>query len=300
MARKGAPLWLGPGWLRDDTVTSSSCVKLRLTKPRRSAGSNVIEDVGDAASRMGPLSCWCASKRCWSEAPDSQGAQGAAQGPSADGSCPAVAQRGEPGRQHRLQRRERLVELRSRGGDDGRRDPGAATANRAQPRLPSALLPRLDSAPWDDPNARTLCFRLDGKEAGPDAPRYLLFLVLNPDDRTRRGSLPPPPARNQWHHVVDTSLPSPLDHSDPSNPKRPSAVLGSRPFARRPSTPRAGRGVSVVRCESHVTDRCAPLRRTATALRIAAAPASRLWSVPRRSRAETSDSIPDRARARAR
>jgi len=72
----------------------------------------------------------------------------------------------------------------------------------------------LDPAPWDDPNARTLCFRLDGKEAGPDAPRCLLFLVLNPDDRTRRVSLPPLPAGDRWHRVVDTSLPSPLDFAD--------------------------------------------------------------------------------------
>jgi len=72
----------------------------------------------------------------------------------------------------------------------------------------------LDPAPWEDPNARTLCFRLDGKEAGPDAPRCLLFLVLNPDDRTRRVSLPLPPAGDRWHRVVDTSLPSPLDFAD--------------------------------------------------------------------------------------
>ena len=66
-------------------------------------------------------------------------------------------------------------------------------------------------APWGDPNARTLCFRLDGKEAGKRAPKSLFFFVLNADHETKRVSIPAAPSGDRWYRVVDTSLPSPLD-----------------------------------------------------------------------------------------
>ncbi|HPY20485.1 MAG TPA: glycogen debranching protein GlgX [Polyangiaceae bacterium] len=68
----------------------------------------------------------------------------------------------------------------------------------------------LDPVPWGDPNARTLCFRLDGKEAGAEAPRKLLFFILNSDQRGKYVRLPVA-SLGRWHRVVDTSLPPPMD-----------------------------------------------------------------------------------------
>jgi isoamylase len=72
----------------------------------------------------------------------------------------------------------------------------------------------LTSAPWGDPNARSLCYQLDGKEAGPDAPPHLLFVALNADDQLAHVRLPPPPSGERWRRVVDTCLPPPLDFAE--------------------------------------------------------------------------------------
>ena len=64
----------------------------------------------------------------------------------------------------------------------------------------------LDS-PWVDPRGSTICYQLDGKEGGPDAPPCLLFFILNAAASLERVLLPPAPFRERWYRVVDTSLP---------------------------------------------------------------------------------------------
>jgi glycogen operon protein len=61
---------------------------------------------------------------------------------------------------------------------------------------------------WDDPEARTLCFQLDGREVPSPLGDYRLFFVLNADHRLQRITLPPLPAGMQWLRVIDTSLPA--------------------------------------------------------------------------------------------
>ncbi|MFW5740554.1 MAG: glycogen debranching protein GlgX [Myxococcota bacterium] len=75
--------------------------------------------------------------------------------------------------------------------------------------------PDLEPASWSDPEARTLCYRLDGREAGPDAPPCMLFIVLNAEDALVRVGLPPLGRGERWYRVVDTSLASPHDFVDP-------------------------------------------------------------------------------------
>jgi glycogen operon protein len=66
--------------------------------------------------------------------------------------------------------------------------------------------PSLDEPAWQDPDVRTLCYRLDGSEAA-DGPRdYVLFIVLNADHRLRYIQIPAPPPGKTWYRVVDTSL----------------------------------------------------------------------------------------------
>ncbi|MBI4754525.1 MAG: glycogen debranching protein GlgX [Betaproteobacteria bacterium] len=55
---------------------------------------------------------------------------------------------------------------------------------------------------WDDPEARTLCYRLDGAESGGD---YQLFFILNADWRMQAVVLPEVEGK-RWRRVVDTSL----------------------------------------------------------------------------------------------
>ena len=61
-------------------------------------------------------------------------------------------------------------------------------------------------SPWDDPRGCTICYQLDGKEAGRDAPPCLLYFILNAAPSLEHVRLPPPPAGARWHRVVDTSL----------------------------------------------------------------------------------------------
>ena len=72
----------------------------------------------------------------------------------------------------------------------------------------------LEEAPWSDPNARTLCYQLDGKEGGPDAPRCLIYIVLNAEDQLVHVKLPRLPKGETWRRVIDTSLVSPLDFAE--------------------------------------------------------------------------------------
>ncbi len=70
----------------------------------------------------------------------------------------------------------------------------------------------LDDLAWNDPEARTLCYQLDGAEAGGD---YLLFLILNADHQLQAIRIPPPLAGGNWRRVIDTSLPMGQDFSEP-------------------------------------------------------------------------------------
>ncbi|MCK9420683.1 MAG: glycogen debranching protein GlgX [Nitrospirae bacterium] len=61
----------------------------------------------------------------------------------------------------------------------------------------------LDHPAWDDPESRTLCYQLDGNEAGGD---YLLFLILHADHRLQPVRIPASPGEKTWYRVIDTSL----------------------------------------------------------------------------------------------
>jgi glycogen operon protein len=58
---------------------------------------------------------------------------------------------------------------------------------------------------WDDPEARTLCYMLDGAEACSTAGDYQLFLVLNSDYKAQSVQLPVLNDK-KWFRVIDTSL----------------------------------------------------------------------------------------------
>ena len=58
---------------------------------------------------------------------------------------------------------------------------------------------------WDDPEARTLCYMLDGAEARSTAGDYQLFLALNSDYKAQSVNLPVLNGKN-WFRVIDTSL----------------------------------------------------------------------------------------------
>lgn len=68
--------------------------------------------------------------------------------------------------------------------------------------------PDLDPPLWDDPEARTLCYRLDGGEAPSALGKYHLYIILNADFRLQVVRIPSPRAGQAWHRIIDTSLPS--------------------------------------------------------------------------------------------
>jgi glycogen operon protein len=59
---------------------------------------------------------------------------------------------------------------------------------------------------WEDPGARTLCWRLDAKEGAPEERYPFLYFILNGDWREVEVGLPPSSEGMAWHRVVDTSL----------------------------------------------------------------------------------------------
>ena len=73
----------------------------------------------------------------------------------------------------------------------------------------------LDEPAWQDADLRTLCYQLDGSEAGDGARDYVLFIVFNADYRVRSIRIPEPPCGKIWHRVVDTSLDAGEDIADP-------------------------------------------------------------------------------------
>jgi isoamylase len=68
---------------------------------------------------------------------------------------------------------------------------------------------------WNDPDARTICVRLDGASAPSDAGDYLLFVIMNADPDSQWVQLPAPRDGKRWRRVADTSLPAGDDVMDP-------------------------------------------------------------------------------------
>jgi isoamylase len=66
---------------------------------------------------------------------------------------------------------------------------------------------------WDDPELRTLCFRLEEGKA-ESAPGESLFIILNADPTLQHVRIPPPQEGLKWHRVIDTSLTSGEDFLD--------------------------------------------------------------------------------------
>ena len=64
---------------------------------------------------------------------------------------------------------------------------------------------------WDDPELRTICYRLDGGEEPSAMGKYLLLLILNADYNLRPVQLPVLSGGRQWRRVIDTSLPADED-----------------------------------------------------------------------------------------
>ncbi len=65
----------------------------------------------------------------------------------------------------------------------------------------------LDSPAWNDPELRTLCYQLDGREEQSTVGDYLLFLILNADYREQDIAIPAPAVGMNWYRIIDTSLP---------------------------------------------------------------------------------------------
>jgi isoamylase len=66
---------------------------------------------------------------------------------------------------------------------------------------------------WDDPEARTLCYMLDGADAA-SAGDYQLFIILNADYKVQSVKLPTLDGK-KWFRVIDTSMKSGEDFLDP-------------------------------------------------------------------------------------
>lgn len=66
----------------------------------------------------------------------------------------------------------------------------------------------LDTPRWTDPDARTLCYCLDGGETDSSIGKYFLFIILNADYRMQTIELPPLAKPMQWRRAIDTSLPA--------------------------------------------------------------------------------------------
>jgi glycogen operon protein len=93
--------------------------------------------------------------------------------------------------------------------------------------------------PWNDPDARTLCYQLDAGEDPADPTATRLFFILNAYWETQWVKLPPLEPGRGWSRIIDTSLPSgedfreaghevpldPLDHYI-ANPRSTVVLLG--------------------------------------------------------------------------
>jgi pullulanase/glycogen debranching enzyme len=75
----------------------------------------------------------------------------------------------------------------------------------------------LGSPRWDDPEARTLCYRLDGGETSSALGKYYLYIILNADFRLQAVKISALLAGQAWYRVIDTSLPSGEDFLEVGN-----------------------------------------------------------------------------------
>ncbi|HMK59940.1 MAG TPA: glycogen debranching protein GlgX [Dissulfurispiraceae bacterium] len=66
---------------------------------------------------------------------------------------------------------------------------------------------------WDDPEARTICYMLDGAEVKSASGDYQLFLIFNSDYKLQNVSLPQIDGKN-WFRVIDTGMKSGEDFLD--------------------------------------------------------------------------------------
>jgi len=76
---------------------------------------------------------------------------------------------------------------------------------------------KLDSPSWTDPEARLICYQLDGGEAKSNLGEYYLFIILNADFNLHRVAIPPLRNGLSWRRVIDTSLPSGDDFREPGH-----------------------------------------------------------------------------------
>lgn len=77
--------------------------------------------------------------------------------------------------------------------------------------------PDLGPPRWDDPEARTLCYRLDGGETLSALGKYYLHFILNADFRLQAVKIPALLVGQSWYRVIDTSLPSGEDFLEAGN-----------------------------------------------------------------------------------
>ncbi len=74
----------------------------------------------------------------------------------------------------------------------------------------------LDRPGWDCPEARIICYMLDGSEVKSGFGDYLLFFILNADYNSHSVMIPQI-ANKSWKRVVDTSLKAGEDFLDPGS-----------------------------------------------------------------------------------
>ena len=72
----------------------------------------------------------------------------------------------------------------------------------------------LGSPHWNDPEARTLCYRIGSGETQSSLGSYYLFFILNGDYNSRNVAIPPLKNSLRWHRAIDTSLPAGEDFLD--------------------------------------------------------------------------------------
>jgi glycogen operon protein len=73
---------------------------------------------------------------------------------------------------------------------------------------------------WDDPQARTLCFALDGGMSSPSLGRYVVFAIFHAGANLQPVRIPAAASGTRWHRVVDTSLPDGQDIVAPADEVR--------------------------------------------------------------------------------
>lgn len=67
---------------------------------------------------------------------------------------------------------------------------------------------------WDNPECRTICYRLDGGAVASAAGDYSLLIILNADHQLQPVQIPPADGAKRWYRAIDTSLASGEDCLD--------------------------------------------------------------------------------------